>query len=314
MGMPGREMLLDATKGTVLTLALFLAYITFPVLGLLPGIFAPLPGIYFYLKRGATAGVTVLVITVVVLLLMGESSIPILYLLQSGLIAVLLPLFFMQGKGLARAIAYAVGINYLLIVALAIAYGLWAGIDLQELVVKGIETSTNQAITLYEKQGVKGEDIKMLTEGIQQAGQLIGRLFPALLLVALGSIASLNMAIIFRMSDRFLPNLSKPDDFNKFRNPDMLVWVVIAAGFATLLPYADISRVAFNILLVIGFIYFLQGLAVVLTFFQRITVPVFARIFFWLLLFFQPYLVLAIAILGIFDIWGDFRTPKNKNL
>jgi hypothetical protein len=45
MALPGRELLLDALKGGVLTLALFLAYVTFPVIGLLPGIFTPLPAI-----------------------------------------------------------------------------------------------------------------------------------------------------------------------------------------------------------------------------------------------------------------------------
>jgi uncharacterized protein YybS (DUF2232 family) len=314
MVFPGRDLLLDATKGTVLTLALFLAYVTFPVLGLLPGIFTSLPGIYFYLKRGAAAGMTVLALTVTVLLMMGDASIPVLYLLQSGLTSLLLPFFFLQGKGMARAIAYAVGINFLLIVALAVGYGLSTGIDLQDLLVKGIETSTKQAITLYEKQGIKGEDIKLLTEGIQQAGHLIGRLFPALLLVTLGSIASLNMMAILRLAAKFLPELPKPDDFKNFRNPEMLVWVVIVAGFTVLLPYPDVSRVALNILLVVGFIYFLQGLAIVLSFFQRFAVPTFARIIFWLFVAFQPYLVLAIAIFGIFDVWGDFRTPKTKNL
>ena len=314
MGLPGRELLLDAVKGTVLTLALFLAYITFPVLGLLPGIFTSLPGFYYYLKRGATTGAVVVVLTGIVLLLLGDPKVPILYLLQSGLIALLLPFFYMQGRGTARAIAYAVGFNFLLIVVLAISYGSWSGVDLQGLIVKGIETSTTQAIAVYEKQGIKAEDIKQFTEGMQQAGRFIGQVFPALILIALGSFAGLNMMTIFRLSGRLLPDLPKPEDFRSFRNPEMLVWVVIAAGFSMFLPYPEVTRVALNLLLVTSFIYFLQGLAVVLAFFQRIAVPAFARFFFWLVLAVQPYLVLAIAILGIFDTWGDFRIPKNKNL
>ncbi len=315
MKLPGRELLLDIIKGTVLTLVLFLAYVTFPVFGLLPGIFSSLPGIYYYLKRGAVAGVMIIIPTTIVLLFAGgDFSVPLLYLLQSGISALLLPIFYLQGKGTARAIASAVGCNFLLIVALAITYGAWSGVDLHDLIVKGIETSSNQAIAIYEKQGVKGEEIKLLTEGIQQVSQLTGKLFPAILLIGLGSIACLNMMIIFRLSGKMLPNLPKSDDFNSFRNPDLLVWVVITAGFAMLLPYPEVSRVALNLLLVTGFIYFLQGLAVLLSFFQRIAVPAFARFFFWLILAVQPYLMLGIAVLGIFDIWGDFRTPKQKNL
>lgn len=314
MALPGKGLMLDALKGSVLTLALFLAYITLPVIGLFPGLFAPLPGIYYYLKRGTVAGVAILLITVMTLCAMGEYSATILYLLQSGLISLLLPFFYSRNRSAAGAIAYAVGINFLLIVVLTVAYALWANFDLQGTILQGIDTSINQAIKVYEKQGLKGEDLQMVSQGMQQAGALIGRIFPSLLLVALGSLAALNMMLLFRIAARYLPDLPQPEDFQKFRNPDSLVWVVIAAGFAMLLPYPEIDRVALNLLIVTGFIYFLQGLAVTLAFFQRIALPGLARIIFWLFLAFQPYMALAVAIIGIFDIWGNFRNPREKNL
>lgn len=314
MSLPGKELLLDAVKGGALTLALFLAYVTFPVLGLAAGFFAPLPSLYYYLKRGAVTGLSVFVITLTVLIAMGDSAVPILYLLQVGLIGLLLPFFYLQGKGSARAIAYAVGIDFLLIIILAAVYGFWSGTDLQGILLKGITSSTEQAITVYSKQGLPAEELEMFTQGVRQAGALIAKVFPALILVALGTFAALNMAVIFRIRAKWLPDIPEPEQFQSFRNPDLLVWVVIAAGFALLTPQADISRVALNILIVIGFIYFLQGLAVVLSFFQRIAVPSLARVIFWLALAFQPYLVLAISFLGLFDIWGNFRTPKQKNL
>ncbi len=314
MALPGKELLLDALKGGVLTLALFLAYVTFPVVGLLPGILAPLPAIYYFCKRGAATGFAAFIITITVLIIMGEIAIPLLYLLQAGVISLLLPWYYLQGKGTARAIAYPAGINFLLIVVIALAYGFWSGTDLQATLLKGIESSTDQAIALYSKQGLSKEDLEMLSQGIRQAGALIARIFPALILVSLGSLAALNMALLFRLAARWLPNLPKPDSFQSFRNPDVLVWVVIVAGFSMLLPHPDLQRAALNLLIVCGFIYFLQGLAVVLAFFQRISVPSLARLIFWLVLTFQPYLVVAIAFLGIFDTWADFRTPKEKNL
>lgn len=314
MALPGKELLLDAFKGGVLTLALFLAYITFPVIGLLPGMLAPLPAMYFFCKRGAAAGGAVFSITLTVLVIMGEPVIPLLYLLQAGIISLLLPWLYLKGKGTARTIAYSAGINFLLIVAVALAYGLWSGTDLAATLVKGIENSADQAIALYRNQGLSKEDLEMLTQGIRQAGGVIAKVFPALLLVSLGSIAALNMALIFRLAARWLPNLPMPDSFQSFRNPESFVWVVIVAGFSMLLPQPGIQQVALNLLIVCGFIYFLQGLAVVLAFFQRLSVPSLARMIFWLVLMFQPYLVLAIAFLGIFDIWANFRTPKEKNL
>lgn len=314
MRLPGSELLFDAVKGGVLTLALFLAYITFPVLGLAAGIITPLPAMYYYFRRGAIAGVLILAITLSVLMVMGDASVPMLYLLQAGLTGIFLPFFYLQGKGAARAIAYSVGINFLLIVILALAYGFWSGTDLQGILLKGINSSTEQAVAIYSKQGLSPEDLELFTQGIRQAGSLIAQIFPALALVALGTIAALNMSVIIRLRAKRLPEIPEPEQFLSFRNPDMLVWVVIAAGFALLIPAADVGRAGLNVLVVCGFIYFLQGLAVVLAFFKRISVPSLARIIFWLVLAFQPYLVLAIAILGLFDIWGNFRVPKQKNL
>lgn len=314
MSLPSRELLLDAVKGGVLTLALFLAYVTFPIIGMAAGLVTPLPAIYYYLRRGALTGLLSTVITLTVLLIMGDVSIPLLYLLQSGIIGILLPFFYLQGKGTARAIACAVIIDFILIIALAIAYGIWSGVDLQEVLLKGINTSTEQAVTLYGKQGLSPEDLELFTKGIREAGALIAKVFPALALIALATIAALNMNIIHRVRGKWLPHLTPPDQLIAFRNPDLLVWAVILAGFLMLIPHPDFSRIGINLLLVCSFIYFFQGLAVVLHFFMRVSVPALARIIFWLMLLFQPYLALAIAILGLFDTWGDFRTPKQKNL
>jgi len=314
MRLPGRLLLFDAIKGGVLTLALFLAYISFPVVGLAAGIFTPLPAMYYYLRRGAGTGVLIVAITLSVLLIMGDLSIPLLYLLQSGLTGILLPFFFLHGKGVARAVASAVGINFILIVILALFYGFWSGADLQGLLLKGINSSTEQAVAIYSKQGLAPEDLALFTEGMKQAGSLITKIFPALVLIALTTIAALNMAVICKLRPKRLPDIPEPEKLLSFRNPDLLVWVVIVAGFAVLVPAVAISRVGLNILVVCGFTYFIQGLAVILAFFNRISVPSLARIIFWMALAFQPYLVLAVAILGLFDIWGDFRTPKQKNL
>lgn len=314
MSLPGRELLFDAVKGGALTLALFLAYVTFPVIGLAAGMVTPLPAIYYYLRRGPSAGILTSAITLTVLFIMGDISIPLLYLMQSGMSGIMLPLFYMQGKGTARAIAYTVAVNFLLIVAFALTYGYWSGIDLQETMLKGINSSTEQAVTIYAKQGLSPADLDQFTQGIRQAGALIAKIFPALILVALAAMASLNMHIIFRLRAKRLPHIAEPDPIVSFRNPDLLVWVVIAAGFAMLVPDPAVSRVALNLLVVTGFIYFFQGLAVLLAFFARISLPPLARVIFWLMIMFQPYLVLAIAILGLFDTWGDFRTPKQKNL
>jgi uncharacterized BrkB/YihY/UPF0761 family membrane protein len=47
-------------------------------------------------------------------------------------------------------------------------------------------------------------------------------------------------------------------------------------------------------------------------FFDRFAVQRFVRVIFYILLALQPYLAVAVAVLGIFDLWGNFRTPKQQ--
>ena len=314
MTQQGRDFALDLIKGGVLTLALFLAYITFPVIGLLPGIFVPLPAIYFTLKRGITVGVMIFSLTVAVLSVMGGATVPLLYIFQAGIIGLLIPWFYLQGKGTAKSIALTVGIDALLITLLAVAYGLWSGVDLHGSILSGIRTSTDQVAALYAKQGLSKEELDLLTSGMREAGELIAKVFPALLVISLGSTAAINMALCFRLSAKHLPGMQQPESFLGFRNPDQLVWILIVSGFSMLIPEPNTQRAALNVLLLSVFVYFIQGLAVVLAFFRRAATPALVRSIFWMILIFQPYMAAAVAVLGIFDIWGDFRTPKPKNL
>ncbi|KAF0219513.1 MAG: hypothetical protein FD174_1973 [Geobacteraceae bacterium] len=311
MNFPGKGIPLDIIKGSIATLTLFLAYISFPLVGLLPGVFAPLPCMYYTLKSGKLVGSAIVAIVAVVLAIVVDPETTALYLLQCGIISLSLPLFLAKGRGAARAIAYAVTLNIAVILVLAAVYGLSQGVDLDRQVLKGVETSISQTTLLYEKKGLKGDELKLLQQGMKQAGVVIARIYPALLVVSFGIIAGFNLLVLKRVSAR-LPEPLPVGDFKLFKNPEQLVWVVIAAGFAMLIDNTGVARAALNVLVVTLFMYFLQGMAVVIHFFTRLAVPTFVRVIFYILLIAQPYMTVAVAALGIFDLWGNFRTPKQR--
>ncbi|MBI5656395.1 MAG: DUF2232 domain-containing protein, partial [Geobacter sp.] len=101
------------------------------------------------------------------------------------------------------------------------------------------------------------------------------------------------------------------DDFRQFRNPEQLVWIVIVAGFSLLIDNDIVARGALNLLLVGLFAYFIQGMAVIAHFFDRFSVPVLGRYLLYFFLALQPYLAVVVAALGLFDLWGNFRAPRN---
>jgi uncharacterized protein YybS (DUF2232 family) len=245
----------------------------------------------------------------VVLLVLSDAATAGFYLLQCAVISLALPAFLRRGMGGARAVVATVAVNLLLVAAVAAAYGTIRGIDLHALIQKGIETSIAQTAGLYEKSGFKGDELQALQQGIRQAGLLIGRIYPALTIVCLGGIAGVTLAFLRRLAVR-LPRPVAVGEFRQFRNPDQLIWVLIAAGFAMMVPNALATGAALNVLIVVLTLYFMQGMAVIAHFFNRFATPPFVRVLFYLFLGLQPYLAVGVMLLGIFDLWGNFRTPK----
>jgi uncharacterized protein YybS (DUF2232 family) len=310
MTFPDRGNLLDLLTGCIATLALFLAYMMLPLVGLVPGILAPFPAMFFYLKRGKTTGMAIVVTAALVMLLLDDVTGSLLYVLQCGVVSLALPAMLSAGRKGARSIVISVGINVMLIVMLAGSFWAIQGVNPHALIVKGIQSSITQAGVLYEKAGVTGDDLKMLRQAMSQAGELIGRIYPSLIVVTIAVIAGLNLALLKKTLGRLI---SPPEvgEFCRFKNPEQLVWVLIAAGFSMLVDNQYVSTAALNLLVVALSLYFVQGMAIIVNFFRQIKAPRFARGLFYVVLAVQPYLAGAVAALGIFDIWGDFRTPKH---
>ena len=299
----------DIIKGSIATLVLFLAYVSLPLAGMVAGLFAPLPAAFYSLKNDNWTGAAIVAIAAVGLAVVADPASALLYLLGSAVVSLALPFFIERGVGGVRAIVSTAALNIVLVVAAVIAYGLIQGVDIHAMVQKGIDTSIAQTASLYEKGGVKGEELEAFQSAMRQAGSLIGRIYPAMLIIGFGCIAGATLGFLLRLSAR-LPRPIEVGDFKQFKNPEQLVWVVIVAGFALLIPNEIAAGTALNILIVTLTFYCLQGMAVIAFFFNRLATPTFLRVMFYIFLAVQPYLAVAVTALGIFDLWGNFRTPK----
>ncbi len=95
--------------------------------------------------------------------------------------------------------------------------------------------------------------------------------------------------------------------FNDWRLPEILIWPVIFAGISIYLFDGGLYVLGLNILIVLGALYFIQGLAVLLTLFKKWAVPKPIKFFIVLFLIIQAYGFIVLAVLGIADIWANFR-------
>uniref|UniRef100_A0A831UAM8 DUF2232 domain-containing protein n=1 Tax=Geobacter metallireducens TaxID=28232 RepID=A0A831UAM8_GEOME len=305
-----RGIVLDIVKGVCLTVAIFIVYLQVPLAGMVAGVLAPLPVLYYHLKSGRwTVGAAAVAITALVLVFLGGLSLAVLYLLQAGLLSVALPIFLSRGHSASRALASAVFTVAVVAAVSIVGYGTAQGVDLHARVTAAIGTTLEQTAEFYKARGASGEELQFLKEGLAQVGALFSQIYPAMLLVSLAAVAGINLLVVARFRNRL--KIPVPDTtISRFKNPEHLVWGLIVAGFSLLIDNGVVQAAALNVVVVAAFLYFMQGLAVVAHFFAAHRVPALFRVLFYVLLVLQAYLALAVALLGLFDLWADFRRPR----
>ncbi|MCX7822737.1 MAG: YybS family protein [Syntrophobacterales bacterium] len=298
-----------------LSILLFLFLIWFPIGGFVAGIFTPLPSSLAVYQWGLPLGLVVPLGS-----LLGGAL-----LLEIFGIAATLPymaLFLFMGSligfygRLHRSIDASVFIPATLVFTVG-AIVFW-------LKTRGIEGSVwdmmaqrvvKVVLTLAREHGEKSIEITpYLEEQIKNAANLMVRLLPGLSFASLLLAGTVNALATRRyILKRQLP-LPNWKEANLWRSPEWFVWSVIVAGFLILMSSS--RMVGLNILIASGIVYLFQGLSVILYFLTRWGLPPWAKA---IILFFtltQQYLVLAVAFLGLFDVWFDIRrimeTSKNK--
>lgn len=306
-----------AGMGAAVSFILFSAYILIPPAGLVSGLLAPFPAVFCRLRHGrGTAVIATLAATALMTSLFGAQA-ALLYLSQCGVIGLLMPELLVRGYGAYRVISWTTAVNLVVYLLAAMVFVVTSGhsIDqLHQLAVTEINGSIAQATALYEKAGIKGDELAAMKQSMATAAELLVRIYPALMTVMLIIMTGCNVALVRRLGTKLGLDL-EIGEFKTFRNPDLLVWLLIAAGFAMLAGTPIVTTPALNLLVVLVLVYFLQGLAVVLTLIARQSFAGMLRVGLYLMLLFQPYMAAVVAAIGIFDLWGDFRTPrKQENL
>ncbi|MBI1817114.1 MAG: DUF2232 domain-containing protein [Deltaproteobacteria bacterium] len=123
------------------------------------------------------------------------------------------------------------------------------------------------------------------------------------MLVLTGAMTMLLNVVIVRS---LLPWL-QVSDLRFWNAPPLLIWAFIATGFGMFAPVAAVSLVARNIFLVLIGCYFCQGLAIVSFYLARFQIRRGLRIATYGLIITQQVLLAMIALLGVFDLWVNFR-------
>jgi hypothetical protein len=188
--------------------------------------------------------------------------------------------------------------------------GIWALQSAEapwSLVGRSMEAAFQRAMELYGQGGMTPDETARMKEGASRVARLAVALAP-------GVFASTNLFLHWwtMILCRRFPLLWRagrpgPERLDEWGIPYQLVWVTILGGVLLLLPVEMLGALGGNLLIFMGSVHLLQGMAVLANLFRKRSIPPFLRGMVYALVFLQQFLLLAVAAMGLFDLWFDFR-------
>ena len=308
LGSAGKEFFFQI----VLTIGLFLSISFVPLAGFFSGLLTPAPTALAIIRWGLPAawyvpGFAGVLGSLILYLLDSSHSIPyLLALIGMGAI-------IGYGSRSQWSTEKTIGVSSLLVIGIAGLFSILVFSETKGEMVRLIEQDLQGAISATLKQfGSASPETQELEQNLLDTVPLIVRIIPGVFISCTLGISWLNLLVSRRFCRAAGIESCVREKLTLWKTPEFIVWFVIAGGLMALLPVGDLKLLGFNLLIVIGTIYFFQGLAIVSFYFEKWKMPFFVKGFVYAVLFLQQFALMATAVLGLFDVWFDFRKLVKK--
>ncbi len=294
--------------GLIALAALFLLGRLHPVAYLLMGVWLPLPVLLVGWRLGDRAAVLLTVAAGAGLLASRPDAAGVLAhqsFVELMLLGCFLSTWRNRGYPAPQVIALSVA-GVLLVAGLFLVLQLWlTGLTPLELMDQRARETAATLARMMEEAGMVPEGANFLGMPRPDWPTLIRQILPALLVINTTLVAWVNLVTLRRLAQMAgEEELEVP--LTQWHNPEWVIFLFLAAGFLLLVPVSLVRLVSLNLLLILGFLYFFQGLAVLAAFFERFHLPWFLRLMGYLMAFMNP-LFLLVMLVGLLDLWLDFR-------
>jgi uncharacterized protein YybS (DUF2232 family) len=297
------------------TVAMGAAVMYLPLVGFMFVPLVPLPSLVSRLRLGPKEGWLVPVVSgLAMALLVGRISADLSVFIALLLTGWLMGALIERRHALDRVVMVACGLDLALAAAGLLLTSQLAGKGVLELLTEYVGRNLAMTLELYRDTGISGESLRVINDSLDRIQYVLVRLLPGL--TAAGALV-LNWGVLVLsrplLRAQGLPQPSPDTTLSLWRAPEALVWPAIASGVLLLLPALDLKILGLNGLLVLGTVYFFQGMAIVAFFFEKKRLPRPVRALLYALLLLQQLLLLAIVGLGFFDLWFNFRKLDTRH-
>jgi len=312
----GGSNLTAAFLGVSVSILLFATGLIIPLLGPFVTFLTAAPLALIRLKNSCGKTLAAIVLGTALIAVTFSPLIALWYMVQFGVTGFLVSELSVRGFVPARTILWSSAAVVVLTATLLLAAVFTFNVNPQQFVEKEIEQGMQQALKLYELPKLAEQEKESFESGMTTIAQVLLRIYPALATLNILAVSIITTSLFHRFAAKRASAL-KYVPFKEFRIPDILVWLLIFSGFAMLAESKLITTPALNLLLVLITVYFIQGLAIIFCLAERNKYGTLLKAFVIIILVTQPYLAMIVSAIGIFDIWGNFRIPRDtqeKNL
>ena len=280
---------------------LFLAGVYDSLVGPLPAFFSPAPLVWVAFRLGRAEALVSSALATAAILPLAPLPVALSFVAGSALPAVLMGELWRRGRGTVLTVSWGVGAALFLSLVSTAAY----------LASAGLEPLTFLRYQMGDMLREAEYTMEALAGGPGEPGSLLPayfvRILPAFVIITVFIQCSLNLFLVRFTATRLTRATSPMPDVTAFSLPEWAVWGLIPALALQWAPVAALRTLAVNLVIVLLFYYFIQGLSILFHFARRMNVP---RLFVLILLIIflrLPYLFAIPLLAGLLDFRFDFR-------
>jgi uncharacterized protein YybS (DUF2232 family) len=287
--------------GAALGSALLFSALWVPVVGQLAALVSPLPLVVQRLRGGLGAAVMSLMLSAALLGGAFTAGLGLGFLTVAGPV-LLIGEALARGRGLVRGCAWA----FALLASEIVVALVFAGPQMAEPMLEAAEHLRSPRFQEdLRTAGLPPEQVEGWVESSIAWQRAVEVVYPALFLVMGAVLVLVNASLLSAYLVRRDPGFLEGGEFEGIRWPFVLNVLFVLGGASVALPAARLA--GYNVVLLAGFFFALQGLAVVVFYTRRLAGPRFLRLAVTVLILVNPWAPWILALLGLFDTWFDFR-------
>lgn len=300
--------------GAVVSFVLYRLSGEFGAAAVVSHLLIPFAPAYVGMRVGPLAGAVAVLGTTGLVLISSGAAGACMYLLQFGVMAIALSSFLRTARRWDRAVALAlvvvIGATLVSLTGYAILQGKGPVALAGEIVEAEIAQASVFMDSMFADVVENSADSRELADAVESMTKFMRLVYPGMLVLVSG-VLLLGLTVLLNLTRRDFYQIPGPA-FAEWKAPEQLVWLLIASGFMVALLTGGIRTVALNMLVVLLPVYFVQGLAVIDCFFRRKALSPALRVFGYMVVTLVNPLPMFVTGIGVFDLWIDFRKPREQ--